>query len=46
MNLIINGENKETNLKTIQAILDDLGISEKVMAAAVNMNVVKTSRVV
>ncbi|MDA3907468.1 MAG: sulfur carrier protein ThiS [Sulfurimonas sp.] len=41
MKLIVNGENKETNSKTIQELLDELGISEKVMAAAVNMNVVK-----
>jgi sulfur carrier protein len=41
LKLIVNGENKETNSKTIQELLDELGISEKVMAAAVNMNVVK-----
>lgn len=41
MQLIINGEKKECGAKTIQALLDELGIESKVMAAAVNMNVVK-----
>ena len=41
MQLIINGEQKESGAKTIQALLDELGIESKVMAAAVNMNVVK-----
>jgi sulfur carrier protein len=41
MQLIINGEKKETNAKSIQALLAELEIESKVMAAAVNMNVVK-----
>jgi len=41
MKLIINGEEKNTESKTVQNLLDELGINEKVMAAAVNMNVVK-----
>jgi sulfur carrier protein len=41
MQLIVNGEHKESEAKSIQALLDELGIESKVMAAAVNMNVVK-----
>ena len=41
MQLIINGERKESVSKTIKALLDELGVESKVMAAAVNMNVVK-----
>ena len=41
MNLIVNGKEKDTNSKTVQNLLDELDINEKVMAAAVNMNVVK-----
>jgi len=41
MQLIINGERKESASKTIKALLDELGVESKVMAAAVNMNVVK-----
>lgn len=41
MNLIVNGEEKITQSKTVQNLLDELDINEKVMAAAVNMNVVK-----
>ena len=41
MQLIINGEQKESKARTIQALLDELGVESKVMAAAVNMNVVK-----
>lgn len=37
----VNGEEKESEAQTIQALLDELGIESKVMAAAVNMNVVK-----
>ena len=42
MTLIINGETKEfqDNL-TLQNIITNLQIEEKVMAAAVNMNIVK-----
>ncbi len=41
MQLTINGEKKESQAKTIKTLLDELGIESKVMAAAVNMNVVK-----
>lgn len=41
MQLIINGETKESRARTIQELIDELSIESKVMAAAVNMNVVK-----
>jgi len=41
MQLTINGETKESHAKTIQELIDELSIESKVMAAAVNMNVVK-----
>ncbi|ACZ11908.1 sulfur carrier protein ThiS [Sulfurospirillum deleyianum] len=41
MHFMVNGEKKESDAKTIQTLLDELGIESKVMAAAVNMNVVK-----
>ena len=42
MTLIINGETKEfTDSSTLQNIITDLQIENKVMAAAVNMNIVK-----
>ncbi|MCR1810386.1 sulfur carrier protein ThiS [Sulfurospirillum sp. hDNRA2] len=41
MQLIINGVLQETNARTIQALIADLDIETKVMAAAVNMNVIK-----
>lgn len=41
MQLIINGEAKQSDAETIQALLLELYIEDKVMAAAVNMNVVK-----
>lgn len=41
MKLIVNGENKVTQSKTVQTLLDELEINDKVMAVAVNMNVVK-----
>jgi len=42
MNLIINGEEKvvENNISLLK-IIQDLKIEDKVMAAAVNMNIVK-----
>ena len=42
MNLIVNGENKEflANI-SLQEIITSLQIEDKVMAAAVNMEVVK-----
>lgn len=41
MQLIVNGEAKVCRANTIQELIDELGIESKVMAAAVNMNVVK-----
>ena len=42
MTLIINGETKEfSNDSTLQNIITNLQIENKVMAAAVNMNIVK-----
>jgi sulfur carrier protein len=37
----INGEEKNIKSMTIEELLQELQIKEKVMAAAVNMNVVK-----
>lgn len=42
MNLIVNGEDKSfADNSTLQAIIDELRVEEKVMAAAVNMEIVK-----
>lgn len=42
MTLIVNGETKEfNNSSTLQDIITNLQIENKVMAAAVNMNIVK-----
>ena len=41
MKLIINGEAKERNARTIQELIEELEIESKVMASAVNMNVIK-----
>lgn len=41
MNIIVNGEEKKTNSQTILELLDELDIEEKVMAAALNLDVVK-----
>ena len=41
MYIILNGEPKDTHAKTIKELLEEIGIEDKVMAAAVNMNVVK-----
>ena len=41
MELIINGEKRSTEKTTVLEVLQELGIEEKVMAAAVNMEVVK-----
>ncbi|MEA3497542.1 MAG: sulfur carrier protein ThiS [Campylobacterota bacterium] len=42
MKLIINGENKDVDdNSTLQQIITDLQIEDKVMAAAVNMDIVK-----
>ena len=42
MKIIVNGENKEySENTTLLQMLNDLNLSDKVMAAAVNMNIVK-----
>ena len=42
MNIIVNGEAKTISADTtIKVLLIELGIEEKTMASAVNMNVVK-----
>lgn len=41
MRLIVNGKEKQTEAKTIKDLLKELQIEDKVMASAVNMNVVK-----
>ncbi|MGE3300907.1 MAG: sulfur carrier protein ThiS, partial [Arcobacter sp.] len=42
MTLIVNGETKEfDNSSTLQYIITNLQIENKVMAAAVNMNILK-----
>ncbi len=42
MNLIVNGEKKEFNdNSTLQAVIKELQVEDKVMAAAVNMEIVK-----
>ncbi|MCW8894911.1 MAG: sulfur carrier protein ThiS [Sulfurimonas sp.] len=42
MKLIINGNTKEFNTNaTLEKVLQELGLTGKVMAAAVNMEVVK-----
>ncbi|MBN2965327.1 sulfur carrier protein ThiS [Sulfurospirillum sp. T05] len=41
MNIIVNGEAKETHVTTLLELMHELGIEPKVMAAAINMNVVK-----
>jgi sulfur carrier protein len=42
MNLVVNGEEKKfKENSTLQAIITELQIEQKVMAAAVNMEIVK-----
>lgn len=42
MNLVVNGEEKEFNENsTLQSVINELKIEDKVMAAAVNMEIVK-----
>jgi sulfur carrier protein len=42
MKIVVNGENLEfDNGSSLQAIIDSLKIEDKVMAAAVNMDIVK-----
>lgn len=41
MKIILNGKDYETKKQTIEQILEELKIEKKVMAAAVNLEVVK-----
>lgn len=42
MNLIVNGEEKEfKDNATLQSVISELQVEDKVMAAAVNMEIVK-----
>jgi len=41
MKLVVNGEIRQSQSKTIKELICELEIEEKVMAAAVNMDVVK-----
>ncbi len=41
MTIVVNGKEKSTQSKTVQALLDEFNLNDKVMATAVNMNVVK-----
>lgn len=42
MQIVVNGENKNfPDESTLQTIIDELKIEDKVMAAAVNMEIVK-----
>jgi sulfur carrier protein len=45
MKLIINGETKEfSENTTLEKLLEELGLTGKVMAAAVNMEIVKQDK--
>lgn len=45
MKLIVNGESKEFKKDmTIEGVLEELGLSGKVMAAAVNMEIIKQDK--
>ena len=42
MKILVNGESREIpEGTTLQSLIDELGIAEKVMAAAINMEIVK-----
>ena len=42
MNIIINGQTKEVKVNiTLESLLNELSLNGKVMAAAVNMDIVK-----
>jgi len=41
MRLIVNGKEKNIEAKTVQDLLDELDLNEKVMAIAVNLDVIK-----
>ena len=45
MDIIVNGQNREIQEgTTLFELIEQLGLSEKVMAAAVNMEIVKQER--
>ncbi|NLC28065.1 MAG: sulfur carrier protein ThiS [Campylobacteraceae bacterium] len=41
MEITVNGKIMQTDAKTIETLMQNLGIKEKVMATALNMEVVK-----
>ena len=41
MKIIVNGKDVETSKSNLEDLIIELGLSGKVMAAAVNMNVIK-----
>ena len=42
MNIVVNGENRTVlDAMTLSELINELGVLEKVMAAAVNMQIVK-----
>jgi sulfur carrier protein len=41
MILFVNGEKLETDAKTLDELIKSLNVNDKVMASAVNLNVVK-----
>ncbi|MDR1285082.1 MAG: sulfur carrier protein ThiS [Campylobacteraceae bacterium] len=41
MTLHVNGQELKTNAKTIKELIKELQIEKQVMAAAINMNVIK-----
>jgi sulfur carrier protein len=41
MQIVVNGDTIQTEAKTIEALLKELNIFQKTMAAAINMEIVK-----
>lgn len=41
MKLVVNGKEQSTEAKTVQDLINELKLDQKVMATAVNMSVVK-----
>ncbi len=44
MQIIVNGETIQTDSTTIAQLLNELGIIQKTMAAAINMEIVKKEK--
>lgn len=44
MQIIVNGETMQTDSTTIAQLLNELGIIQKTMAAAINMEIVKKEK--